>query len=224
MPDWGVFEQAPWFDWATAAALLGLALAFQPWLPLRHRPLQSPWLGAMVLLPFLWGTERLLPNGLALHVSASCLLTLMFGWPLAMWSLALVATASGLLVHGGAPSVGGIVSHLVWFGLVPGTLALLLGLGIRHWLPKNLFVFILGRAFMASAVAVSLTGYLAYLAGRKPDVIGLDEWLLAYWLVGWGEGFSTGMLAAIFVAFKPDWLLTYSDQRYLPGPPPNPPH
>jgi uncharacterized membrane protein len=37
-------------------------------------------------------------------------------------------------------------------------------------------------------------------------------------MVAWGEAFATGALAAIFVAFRPDWLLTYSDARYLQRP------
>lgn len=214
---------APWVDWAIFCGVLLGALPFKPWLPLRHGPLQSPWLGALVLLPFLWSTERLLPSGLALHVSSACLLALMFGWPLAMWTLLPVVALASLVGRQHLPDVGSMVSHLVWLGLVPGTLSLGIGLAIRRWLPHHLFVFILGRAFIATALAVSLTGYLAYLAGRKPDTLDLEEWLLASWLMGWGEAFSTGMLVAIFVAFKPEWLLTYSDARYLPGKPPSQP-
>lgn len=213
VPEWG---QAPWVDWAVLGAVLGVALLFQPWLPLRHRPLQSPWLGALVLMPFLWSTERLLPSGLALHVSSACLMTLMFGWPLAMWTLVPVTALASLIGRQHLPDLGSMASHMVWFGLVPGTLSLGLGLLIRQLLPKHLFVFILGRAFIATALSVTLTGYLAYLAGRKPDTLALDEWMLAYWLLGWGEAISTGMLVSIFVAFKPHWLLTYSDARYLP--------
>jgi uncharacterized membrane protein len=40
----------------------------------------------------------------------------------------------------------------------------------------------------------------------------------AAWLIAWGEAFLTGALTAIFVAFRPQWLLTYSDERYLPPP------
>ena len=40
--------------------------------------------------------------------------------------------------------------------------------------------------------------------------------LVGHWLMAWGEAFSTGMLVAIFVAFKPQWLATWSDSRYLP--------
>jgi uncharacterized membrane protein len=70
---------------------------------------------------------------------------------------------------------------------------------------------------VVTALSVSMTGYLAYLVDRKPETIALEEWMLGYWLLGWGEAISTGMLVAIFVAFKPHWLLTYSDVRYLPG-------
>ncbi len=218
MPNMPEFGNAPWLDWALMLAALGSALLFKPWLPLRHAPLQNPWLGALVLMPVLWGTERLLPSGLALHVSSACLMTLMFGWPLAMWTLLPVALLGSMVGRHDLPELGSVASHLVWFGIVPGTLSLGVGLAVRRWLPKHLFVFILGRAFMGTALAVTLTGYLAYLAQRKPDTLSLEDWMLGYWLLGWGEAFSTGMLVAIFVAFKPHWLLTYSDARYLPGP------
>lgn len=213
---------APGGDWALCALILTATLPFQPWLPLRHGPLIHPWLGAMVLLPLLWSTTHLLPNGMSMHVSSACLMTLMFGWPLAMWSLVPAALASAWMGHGHFPPLGEVVSHLVWLGLLPGTLGLFIGLGIRRLLPHHLFVFILGRAFLGSIAAVVLTGMLALLAGRKPDVFGALEWMLGYTLVAWGEGFSTGMLIATFVAFKPQWVLTYSDARYLPGRPTRP--
>jgi uncharacterized membrane protein len=37
--------------------------------------------------------------------------------------------------------------------------------------------------------------------------------------MAWGEALLTGMLTAIFVAYRPEWLLTWSDRRYLPRPP-----
>lgn len=40
--------------------------------------------------------------------------------------------------------------------------------------------------------------------------------------MSWGDGFVTGMLTAIFVAFRPQWLATWSDPLYLSKPPPMP--
>jgi uncharacterized membrane protein len=206
-----------WLDWAVLLPALGIALLFQPWLALRHEPLQHPWFSAMVLLPCVWWTQHLLPNGMALHVSGACLLVLMFGWPLAMWSLLPIALGAALIDARVWPDLDALASHMVWSGVIPGTLALLIGMGVRRWLPHHLFVYILARGFVATALAVTATGYLAALTLHKPETLGLDEWMLGNWLIGWGEAISTGMLTAIFVAFKPEWLLTYSDQRYLPG-------
>ena len=34
-------------------------------------------------------------------------------------------------------------------------------------------------------------------------------------MMAWGEAFMTGMFSAIFVAFRPQWLATWSDNLYL---------
>jgi uncharacterized membrane protein len=40
--------------------------------------------------------------------------------------------------------------------------------------------------------------------------------MLGRWLIAWGDAVATGMLTAVFVAYRPEWLLTWSDRRYLP--------
>ena len=42
------------------------------------------------------------------------------------------------------------------------------------------------------------------------------DMMLARWLAGWGDAWLTGVLVAIFVAFRPEWLATYTDRIYLP--------
>lgn len=212
-----------WFEFAVFGGVLLLAGLFKPWLPLRHAPLQHPWLAVLLLLPFVWWSRQLMPANLGLHLSGACLLVLMFGWPLAMWTVALVGLGAAVLHHEGWPPITPWVSQVVWMGLLPGTVALLLGLSIRRWLPHHLFVYILGRGFFTTVLSVSLVGVLGWLMGRKPDTWADGEWLLAHWLLGWGEAISTGMLTAIFVAFMPQWMLTYSDARYLHPPPPSDP-
>jgi len=46
---------------------------------------------------------------------------------------------------------------------------------------------------------------------------------VARWLMAWGDAFITGMLVAVFVAFAPQWLATWSDARYLHPPSNNKP-
>lgn len=230
--------------WGLLALGWGVALAFRPWKVLQHQPLQSPFLAALVILPWLWWTQKLLPSGMALHLSGVCLMVLMFGWPLAVLMVLPVATSAVLIEIYGPQRLSraalavpptppwdaawdllltradAMAEHMVWMGLAPATVALGLGLLMRRYLPMHLFVFILGRAFFGTALAISAVGVMGWLAGRVPPGTDVQDWVLGHWLLGFGEAFSTGMLVAIFVAFKPQWLLTYSDARYLPGPQP----
>ena len=77
-------------------------------------------------------------------------------------------------------------------------------------------VYILGRGFFATAAAVAGAGALAALLFGTPPTLHLSDVLLARTLAAFGDAFLTGMLVAIFVAFKPDWLATYTDRLYLP--------
>ena len=43
--------------------------------------------------------------------------------------------------------------------------------------------------------------------------------MLGRGLAAWGDAWLCGMMAAIFVAFRPQWLATYADRIYLPAAP-----
>lgn len=200
---------------ALIAAAMLVALPFRPWSALRAPALRSAWVTAVVLLPVLWGAQAMLPGGFPARLSGACLLVLMFGWPLAVLTLVPVAAMGAWL---GGAGVAQAAQLAAWSGVVPATLALGIGLASRRWLPKHLFVYILARGFLATALAVGAAGLLrAWLA---PPAAVADGALLvvAHWMIAWGEAFMTGALTAIFVAFRPQWLLTYSDERYLPPP------
>ena len=100
--------------------------------------------------------------------------------------------------------------------MLPGTIALLVGLATRRWLPQHLMVYILARGFGATLVGMSLTGALWVATQPLPPGSEVSSLLVGRWLIAWGDAFATGMLTSIFVAFKPQWLATYSDRRYLP--------
>jgi uncharacterized membrane protein len=192
---------------------LAVALALRPWRQLRGAPIWHPWLACLVLLPWVWAAQRVMPGGVAVQLSGACLMVLMLGWPLAVLSLVPIAALGAWL--------GGIawpmaLDHLAWNGIVAATLALAIGLATRRWLPNHPFVFILGRGFIVTALAMMGAGTMS--AGLTPPSDGteLGSVLLGHWLMAWGEAFSTGMLVAIFVAFRPQWLATWSDARYLP--------
>jgi uncharacterized membrane protein len=201
-------------EWVMAALALLVALGLRPWRMLKGA-LLTPALAAVALLPWLWLLPQKMPQGLQIQLSGASLLVLMLGWPLAVLVLALVALTVWLV---GQAELNAALSQWVWIGLVPATLALGIGSLLRRWLPPNPFVYTLGRGFLGTAAAVFLSGVLMESLHRLAGGPSLEHALVARWLMAWGDAFLTGMFAAIFVAFAPHWLATWSDARYLQPP------
>ena len=199
---------------ALALACLAASLPLRPWQMLSG-PLSGPWVAALVVLCLLWWLPQQLPGGMPVQFSGACLAVLMFGWPLAVLQLALVA---GLVWVGGRLGAADLLGQLAWLGLLPATFALGAGALIRRWLPVHPFVYVLGRAFLGTAVCTFAAGLLHEWRQPLLPQAGAETGVVARWLMAWGEAFLTGMLVAIFVAYRPAWLATWSDRRYLqPG-------
>ena len=194
-------------------AALALALALQPWRSLGSGGPPWPWLAWWAMLPLSWSADRLAGIPLVQPLSGAALLVLLAGWPL---TVLLLLPVAGVLWALGGMGAAEALHRLVWLGLVPATLAMALGAGVRRWLPGHLFIYIMGRGFFVTWAAAAGAGALALRVTAQPVGTSLDDLLLARCLTASGEAFLTGMLTAIFVAFRPQWLATYSDQLYLP--------
>jgi uncharacterized membrane protein len=203
-----------WSELMLVLATLGLAAAVRPWRALQAEGPPWPWLAWLAVMPLFWGADRLAQIPLLQPLSGACLLALMAGWPLAMLALVPVAVLTAWM---GDLGFAEGLSRLLWLGIVPASLAFGMGLLIRRCLPHHLFVYILGRGFLSSALATTLAGALALLAQGLPYGLSTEELLIGRWLSAWGDAVLTGMLVSIFVAFRPEWLATYSDRLYLPA-------
>jgi len=195
-----------------AALALATALLLRPWRLLTGATRLTPLLATLTLLPWLWALPSLHRMPLQLQGSGACLVVLMLGWPLAVPVLCVVGVLAALI----SPMTWDTALDItVWLGLVPATLALVLGALIRRWIGLHLFVYVLGRSFIGTAVCVFAAALLAQASGHV--LPGVDESLttIAHWLIAWGDAFLTGMATAILVAYKPDWLATWSDRLYL---------
>ncbi len=220
-----------------AIALLTCAAAIflQPWRllasqrPLVHEShgkpsaLWTPFLAALAVLPWAWALPTLHHMPLQLQWSGACLVLLTLGWPLAVPVLLAVGAIAALLSPG--LSWGDALGLAVWQGVVPATLALLLGwlmrrlITTRAFTGARIFVYVLGRGFLGTALCIFAAGTLSQWAGHVLPGVGEQLSLVARWLMAWGDAVITGMLCAVFVAFKPEWLATWSDDLYLPPPP-----
>ncbi len=217
-----------WLEVALLLLALATALAARPWRMLAHRKplthdsqgapsaLWTPLLATLVFLPWLWALPTLHAMPLQLQWSGACLVVLMVGWPLAVPALTAVGAAAWMISP--AMTWADTLSATVWLGVVPATLALALGALVRRYTGTKPFVYVLGRAFLGTVVCVFTAGVLSQWSGHLLPGVGDELSLVARWLMAWGDGFVTGMIAAIFVAFKPEWLATWSDRLYLPRP------
>jgi uncharacterized membrane protein len=193
---------------------VAVAVAMQPWRATTAAGPPWPWLACCAVLPVCWAADKLAASAIIQPLSGASLLVLLAGWPWAV--LALLPVTAVVATLGGLPWPEAL-HRLVWLGLVPGTLAMALGAAVRRWLPQHLFVYIMGRGFFTTWAAVAVAGVLALGQSAAPAGTDAGDLVLARFLTASGEAFLTGMLTAIFVAFRPQWLATYSDRLYLPS-------
>ena len=217
-------------DAALALAAVAAALTLRPWRALPPGGPPWPWLAWWAVLPLLWGVDGPQPGNpsgmdgsgnpgtasLAQPISGASLLTLMAGWPLAVLALVPTAAITGWLT---AMPPELVLQRFVWLGVVPATLVMAIGAGLRHWLPNHLFIYILGRGFFATLLAGSGAALGQWLLHIGPAHVSSADLLLARVLTASGDAFITGMLVSMFVAFRPLWLATYADKIYLQPPP-----
>jgi uncharacterized membrane protein len=200
------------FEIAVILACLTASLWLKPWRMLVGTKLLTPLLATLVLLPWLWALPNLHHMPLQLHWSGAPLVTLMLGWPLAVLTLIGVGIITTLISTTSADTAAALI---VWQGLLPATFVLLLGAAFRRWVSHHPFVYVLGRGFLGSVLCIFAASMLAQWTGHELPNVSSGLSVIAFWLMAWGDAFVTGMMCAIFVAFKPQWLATWSDQMYL---------
>jgi len=93
--------------------------------------------------------------------------------------------------------------------------ALTLALLLLRFLGTKVFVYIFGRGFVGTVLCLFASGLLAQMAGEQLPGVHQELGKIACWLMAWGDAVITGMMAAVFVAYKPQWLATWSDDLYL---------
>lgn len=197
------------------ACALAMSLALRPWRMLRGAgsapPLSTPLLASLVLLPWLWAWPAGTGLPVPLQWSGAALAVLMLGWPLA---IPLLCIAGMGLLAGGMPFEDAI-STTVWSGVLPATTVLLLGQAVRRAFGSHPLAYIFGRAYAVPFTALFICGLAAAWAGGRPAAADQSTIVVAAFLMAMGEATWTCAVASLLVAWRPQWLATWSDERYL---------
>jgi uncharacterized membrane protein len=206
-----------WGLWFLASAL-GLLIARRArWRMLRDVSNLNILLAATVCVLGLWLIKTGIKPGLNFHLIGATALTLMFRPLFALFSLALL-TAAISIWHGEYTTFA--VNWLI-LGAVPVGVSWAIFRLVDSKLPNHLFIYIFlngffGAAIAAIAVGLVSTGFVA-LAGSYPLDYLLEEYLPYFFLIAFSEAFITGMLITMMVIYKPEWVSTFDDKRYLAG-------
>jgi uncharacterized membrane protein len=198
----------------------GASLSVQPWRQLRPYggelpPLVTPFLACLTVLSWLWSLPGLAALPLPLHWSGAPLVALVLGWPL---TVAVVTVAGFATMLTSGHSLAQALALTVWSGLLPASLVLLLGHGVRKAFGPNPLAYMLGRAFLVPLVTLAACGLsaAAFTHGLQGSTGGLQR--IAVALLAMGEASWTCAVVSLLVAYRPRWLATWSDSLYLRKP------
>jgi uncharacterized membrane protein len=202
--------------WVPVLGAVGVSLRRAPWKQLRETDRFNVLAGAVVVLMLLWSMKAGVKPGLNLHLMGATVMVLAFGPHLAL--VGLTAVLAGVTLNGAAAwssfALNALVMVLVPVAVAWGWLRL-----AERFLPRHLFVYIFVNGFFGAALAVMAIGAAAVLLLLAAGVYGaeylLGEYLPYYLLLAFSEAWISGMAITLMVVYRPAWVATFDDARYL---------
>ncbi len=203
--------------WLGLAFLAWRWLMSGDWRRLAEPPRLNLLLGATVAVLALWQIRTGIRPGLAFHLYGMAALTLMFGFWRATFAGALILLANAAFGRGSWTALG--VDALLAAAL-PAAVSWGVFRLLDRRLPNHFFVYVLGNGFFGAALSVAAIGLATTALMTLAGAYSLDYLLTHYTpyatlLIGWAEAFSTGMAITVMAVYRPAWLETFDDAKYL---------
>ena len=204
--------------WVLALPLVLCAAWAAPWRRLGDSEQAHVWLGGVFCLVALWSLRATVGDGYTFHLLGITAFTLAVGPALAVAGSAL-AVALLIAVRGGL-WLNGAIAYLTMAALPVGASWLVLRLAERR-LPPNFFVYVFVAAFFGAALAYGAAGLagatvLTSAAGMPAGRV-FGEYVPYLLYLAFGEATLNGMLLTLAVVYRPRWVTTFDDGRYLAG-------
>jgi len=202
--------------WVPLAAAWASALRRAPWRRLTDPEQLNVMLGMIVALALLWSLKAGVKPGLNFHLLGATVFVLAFGPWLATAGLSAVLAAVTL---NGAAAWSAYALNAWIMVLVPVWVSWGIYRLADRMLPNHLFVFIFVNGFVGAGLAVIAAGAAASLLMAGAGVYSGDylwnEYLPYYLLLGFSEAWISGMAITLMVVYRPEWVATFDDKRYL---------
>lgn len=216
LPDTLLGDGWCWAAWAVWLPLFARSVWRAPWRRLRDSEQLNVWLGMVVLLTLIWSLKAGVKPGLAFHLLGATVFTLSFGPQLAFVGLSLVT--AGITLNGAAGPFAYAVNVLLLGGVGVGLSQILYRL-LSALLPRHFFVYIFVNGFLGSALTTVGVGFIASMFLALAGVYEWDYLVAEYFpyflLLAFSEAWLSGMAITFFVLYRPGWIVTFDDSRYL---------
>ena len=206
-----------WFAQVGYFVLLGVAFWFAPWSTLfSSRQLQHLFLGTTVGLMLLWQMRAGISPGLGIHFLGVTVLTLMFGWDLAILSASLALLGTTLLGREGWDgfAVNGLCTVVIPALVSYGILRL-----VEAKLPANFFIYLFLCAFLGAGAATLCGGlsmsFLLWISEAYSGAKIYHEYIQILPLIMFPEGLLNGIIMTGMMVFYPDWIRTFDAKKYI---------
>jgi len=204
--------------WAIGVPILLWALRRAPWRRLAEGDLVHVFGGAIVCEIVLWTLKATIGGAFTFHLLGVTGFTLAAGPQLALIGSA-IAVPLQIAVHGGKWENAGI--GFVTMAAIPVAVAWTVHRSAQRRLPPNFFIYIFVGAFFGAGAALgagslAAAAALAYGAGVPAHLV-FGEYVPYLLFLAWGEAMLTGMVVTLLVVYRPQWIVTFDDARYLKG-------
>jgi uncharacterized membrane protein len=202
--------------WAGVVILLGFAWRSGDLARLKDAARLNLFLGVSVGLMVMWQIRTGVKPGLSFHLLGASLATLMFGFWRGWLAASLAAVAAALTGKGSFAALG--LESLI-FCAVPAAFTHHLYRLVDRKLPNHFFIYVLVNGFFGAALAIGASALVATMVLAFTEAYTLSYLLENYTpyfvLLAWSEAFTTGMGATLMAVYKPEWLETFDDERYI---------
>jgi uncharacterized membrane protein len=216
LPDTLLSEEWYWAAWVVWLPFFARSVWRAPWRRLKDGEQLNVWLGMVVLLTLIWSLKAGVKPGLGFHLLGATVFTLSFGPHLAFIGLSLVT--AGITLNGAAGPFAYAANALLLAGLGV-VFSQISYLFFSHRLPSHFFVYVFVNGFLGSALTIIGVGFtvnvfLALLGVYEWEYL-ITEYFPYFFLLAFSEAWLSGTVMTLFVVYRPSWVITFDDSRYL---------
>ena len=171
-----------------------------------------------LFLMVMWYMKAGVHAGMVYHYLGATLLTLMFGWQLAIVGIMLQVL---ILILMSVLEWQTFAVNVLLMGIIPIMITSLILYLVERIENNHFIIYFFAGTFLNAAVTVALSVYLTSMLMVAGDAYSYDyiayEYMPYIFLMIYPEAFLTGLVMIIMIVNFPQWVRSFDDDKYPYG-------